>query len=160
MTDAERNALIVEAMPTIQAAARRFARSRGIRDVSEVEGEAYLIAVKLSRSYDPAKGVPFEVYLNCFICLNLNRSFNAPSLRSLALLGDLDNLPDPAPEMPLDWTLGGLKWIPEGRDREIVKKRLEGRSIREIGREYGISGRAVTLIVRRHYKRWEEAKRK
>ena len=159
LTDAERNALVVEALPIIQSTAHRFARANGITDHAEVEGEAALIAVRFSRRFDPTRGVPFEVYLHRFLYLNLKIAFKAPRTPSRAFWPEFDKLPDQTPESALDWTIGGLDWISEGRDREIVKKRLAGHSLREIGKEFGISGSGVGRIMKKYFDRWNGGKR-
>ena len=160
MTDEERNELVVSVLPLIKAISFRFTKANGIKDRGEVEGTASYLAVKASRRFDPDKGVPFFAYVDEFLYRHLLTVFMRRFTRKPfpRTVGVNFVFPDKRRMMDPDFRL--LDWIPNERDKVILRDRLKGFTFREIGERVGVSETQTGRIIKKHLKRWNEEEKR
>lgn len=119
--------------------------------LDDLLGDAYLAAVILCREWDSGKGVPRVVYVGKYcerrtIDLHRERYGRKPGPVEVPFDEEWDS-PDVGAELSEFAVV--MARIPEGRERYVVCRLLEGAFQREIAVELGISKTRVRQLIER-----------
>jgi RNA polymerase sigma factor (sigma-70 family) len=151
-------------MEVARLVAMGMAKRQGIygHALDDLLGDAYLAAVTLCREWNPEKGVPRTVYVGKFCgrrTIDLYRQ-RTPGTRKTKGQWDSVSLDEEwdTPEVGSDMSevIALLACIPEGRERYVICRLLEGAYHREIAAELGISKTRVKQLIER-VQEWCEA---
>lgn len=146
-------------MEVARLVAMGMAKRQGIygHALDDLLGDAYLAAVILCAQWNPEKNIPRTVYVGKY-CerrmtdLHRQRYGRGPGVTEVPLDEEWDS-PDEGAEVSEFAVL--MARIPEGRERYVVCRLLEGAYHREIAAELGISGTRVKQLIER-VRKWCE----